>query len=291
MTIQNEHVHRFMYIFDHHLSYYNRFRRFFKCWCVFQFHRKSIAFVAFFGRKPQYIGMWKKHNFSLFLSIKLSIILILCRAAQQTFFNGSFYIRFDLIEIHRGWRLPDARATHHLCAFQQWLKIILHFKRKQNCVIAQLKCKSNFLFVFLHLFIRSHNSGGIWGGVQKEDYANTSTEIVYTTKWYISVHWHACSVCHLKTKAICSRYSVDSQNFVYNTSSERCDALRTYFYSVYKHEAKTHKQMQSKSQSLAEVRNTTEGKTCTNVKPIKSLLNSSTLFCSLNVQNVYIQSE
>lgn len=90
-----------------------------------------------------------------------------------------------------------ARNASIVCALQRWLKIILHFKQKQNCVIAQLKCKSIFYISLIRPFdsparMFVHESGGICSVARKRKIMRIfSTEIVNTLRNGISQCWHA----------------------------------------------------------------------------------------------------
>lgn len=113
--------------------------------------------------------------------------------------------------------------------------------------------------------------------------------------WFYGSMFGMLSVCHMKTKATCSHYSVDSQNFVYNSSSDR-DATHYRVHiecTEYIHEQQTHTQFEAKHiQSMEHNRrNSIYPHARTSCHWHLSLNNTRSLSCYLNVRNVYIQSE
>lgn len=89
---------------------------------LFFFSLFVFVYVLFFSAASHItLECEKNHNVSISspfpFPLTLSTILICAQGGTtNNFFNGSIHIRLCLIEIHRGWRLPDARASHQLWA-------------------------------------------------------------------------------------------------------------------------------------------------------------------------------
>lgn len=99
-----------------------------------------------------------------------------------------------------------------------YMILFLAFQQKAKlCHRFRLKCKTISLNVlFASFFLGSFVSFSVlrwFNGREKRKNANIQRKCSQM-EWDISLFWHAF-VCHLKMKASWSRYSVDSQNFVY----------------------------------------------------------------------------
>lgn len=117
------------------------------------------------------------------------------------------------------------------CVDPKWLKNILHFNRKQNCVIAfSIEMQKHFDWFFSFSFPRSLIFFCIrWFNGCKKGRMQISNGNARKCE-YLLHRWYAF-VCHSKTKATWSHYSVDSPKFV--STLARCDATHyVHFHSV-----------------------------------------------------------